>query len=155
MITQLARAVVAALVMLVAAQAAAAQTGKSGKPGKTEDELAAEAFAETLNEALRRPREGETRVRAQLTRVECGRKGKGLVFILRAGGRTLRLTAAGFGGLHIMAYTPDAGAELSCGARKTEPHAVVTYRAPTDARPKTDGALVALEFVPAEFRLKQ
>ena len=120
--------------------------------GKTNEELAAETFSSALNEALRKPREGETRVLARLTRIECGPKG--LVFVFKAGERTLRLTAAGFGGLHIVAYTREAGAELSCGARKTETPAVATFRAGTDARAKTDGALVAMEFVPADFQLK-
>lgn len=122
------------------------------RPGKTDDELAAEAFASSINEALRKPREGETRVRAVLTRIECGRKG--LVFVFKAGERQLRLNSAGFTGLHIVAYTGEAGAELSCGARKPEAPAVVTYRPPPGARPKSDGTLVALEFVPADFRLK-
>ncbi|HEX8852792.1 MAG TPA: hypothetical protein VF754_04860 [Pyrinomonadaceae bacterium] len=54
-----------------------------------------------------------------------------------------------------MAFTTEAGSELTCGARKTQSPVVVTYRRPQDARAKTDGALVALEFVPAKFRLKQ
>ncbi len=120
--------------------------------GRTDDELAAEALSSSLNDALRRPREGETRVRAVLTHIECGQKG--LVFVLRAGERTLRLAAAGFGGLHIVAYTREAGAELACGARKVEAPSVVTYRAAPNARAKTDGSLVALEFVPADFKLK-
>ncbi|MFN2416712.1 MAG: peptidase MA family metallohydrolase [Pyrinomonadaceae bacterium] len=112
-----------------------------------------EAMAEALGEALRKPEAGETRLRAALTRIECGPKG--LVFVFKAGERTLRLTSAGFNGLHIVAYTPEAGAELSCGARKAEAHAVVTYRGKADERAKTDGALVALEFVPASFKLGQ
>ncbi|HEX8723650.1 MAG TPA: tetratricopeptide repeat protein, partial [Pyrinomonadaceae bacterium] len=120
--------------------------------GRTDEERAAAALSDALNEALRKPQAGETRVRAALTRIECG--AKGLVFVVRAGGRTLRLAAAGFAGLHIVAYTQDAGAELSCGARKAETAVVVTYRAPADARAKTDGALIALEFVPANFELK-
>ncbi|HEX8502610.1 MAG TPA: tetratricopeptide repeat protein [Pyrinomonadaceae bacterium] len=120
---------------------------------KTDDERAAAAFSDALNEALRQPRPGETRVRAQLARIECGPKG--LVFVFKAGERTLRLAAAGFGGLHIVAYTQDAGAELACGPRKAETVAVVTYRADAaDARAKTDGSLVAMEFVPAGFQLK-
>lgn len=168
--TQHARALFVALGLLLAAQAAAgtglaALGGARQKeqrvtvsdppprpPGKTDDELAAEAFASSLNEALRKPREGESRARAVLTRVECGRKG--LVFVFKAGDRQLRLTSAGFTGLHIVAYTSEAGAELSCGARKPETPVVVTYRPPAGARPKSDGSLVALEFVPADFRLK-
>ncbi|HEX8560377.1 MAG TPA: tetratricopeptide repeat protein [Pyrinomonadaceae bacterium] len=123
------------------------------EPGKTDDELAAEALSSALAEALRKPRAGETRVRAVLTRIECVPRG-GLVFVFRAGARQLRLTSAGFDGLHIIAYTPDAGGELACGARKTETTAVVTYRPSADARSRSDGALVALEFVPADFQLK-
>ena len=123
------------------------------KDTRSQEEMASAAMSEALNEALRKPASGETRVRAMLTRIECGPKG--LVFVFKAGERTLRLASAGFGGLHIVAYTRDAGAELSCGARKSEAPAVVTYRAAADARAKTDGALVALEFVPADFQLKQ
>jgi len=123
------------------------------EPAKTNDELAAEAFASALNDALRAPQAGETRVRAVLTRIECGQKG--LVFVFKEGERTLRLAAAGFNGLHIMAYTPDAGSELSCGPRKKATTAVVTFRPNADARAKTDGSLVAMEFVPGNFQLKQ
>ena len=109
-------------------------------------------FLELTRRGVPTPEAGETRLRAALTRIECGPKR--LVFVFRAGDRTLRLASAGFGGLHIVAYTPEAGAELSCGARKAETPAVVTYCGKADARAKTDGALVALEFVPADFQLK-
>jgi tetratricopeptide (TPR) repeat protein len=122
-------------------------------PRKSVEEMVAEAFEQSIREALREPREGETRVRAVLTGIECGRKG--LVFVLRAGERTLRLTAPGFGGLHLVNFNQGADGQLTCGARKPETPAVVTYRAGTDARARTDGALVALEFVPADFQLKQ
>jgi hypothetical protein len=121
--------------------------------GKTDDELAAEAFNATLNEALRKPLAGETRVRGVLTRIEC--VPEGLVFFVKAGASQLRLSSGGFTEIHIIAFTPDAGKEMSCGARKRESPAVFTYRARADAAAKTDGSLVALEFVPASFQLKQ
>jgi tetratricopeptide (TPR) repeat protein len=119
----------------------------------SDEERAAEAVSDALNEALRKPLEGETRVRATLVRIEC--VPKGLVFVFKAGERTLRLASADFKGLHIVAYTPDAEGELSCGPRKRETHVVITYRPAADARAKTDGALVALEFVPADFQLSR
>jgi tetratricopeptide (TPR) repeat protein len=121
--------------------------------GKSDDELAAEAFASALNDALRKPLEGETRVRGVLTRIECGPKG--LVFVVKADERLLRLSSSDFSSIHIIAFTPDAGRELSCGPRRVESPAVFTYRAAADARAKTDGSLVALEFVPANFQLKR
>ncbi|MFL6256501.1 MAG: peptidase MA family metallohydrolase [Pyrinomonadaceae bacterium] len=128
------------------------EAADNSKPRKSEEEMMAEALAESINDALRRPQEGETRVRAVLTRIECGPKG--LVFVLKAGERTLRLTAAGFGGLHLVNFSQQTESELTCGARKSETPAVVTYRPNADARSKTDGALVAMELVPANFQLK-
>jgi predicted Zn-dependent protease len=122
-------------------------------PRKSEDELVAEALAQAINDALRKPQEGETRARAILTRIECGQKG--LVFVFKAGERTLRLAAAGFGGLHLVNFSQQVESELTCGARKSETPAVITYRANADTRSKTDGSLVGLELVPANFQLKQ
>jgi tetratricopeptide (TPR) repeat protein len=122
-------------------------------PRKSEEERVAEAMAQAIRDALRKPQDGETRVRAVLTRIECGPKG--LVFVLRAGDRTLRLAASGFGGLHLVNFNQEADSQLTCGERKTETPSVVTYRAAADARAKTDGALVALEMVPANFQLQQ
>jgi hypothetical protein len=124
-------------------------------PGKTDDELVAEAFAASIREALRKPAQGETRVVGLFTRVECTAK-SGVVFNVKVGKRLLKLRRDDFNGLHLMAFTPDAaGRELACGPRKPEAHVVATYL-PAAARPrvKTDGALVALEFVPADFRLR-
>jgi hypothetical protein len=125
------------------------------RPGKTDDELVAEAFAASIREALRKPAEGETRVVGLFTRVDCGARG-GVVFNVKVGKRLLKLNREGFDGLHLMAFTPDAaGRELVCGPRKPLAHVVATYR-PAASGPgvKTDGALVALEFVPADFKLK-
>ena len=121
------------------------------RPRKSEEERIAEAMAQAINDALRKPQSGETRLLALLTRIDCGPKG--MVFVLKAGDRTLRLSAAGFGGLHIIAFTQEAGTEISCGPRKAEAPVVVTYRGAADARAKTDGALVALELVPSNFKL--
>jgi hypothetical protein len=128
------------------------EAADNGAPRKSEEERVAEAMSQAIRDALRRPQEGETHVQASLTRIECGPKG--LVFVLKAGDRTLRLAAAGFGNLHLMNFNQEADAQLTCGARKSETPSVVTYRAAADARAKTDGILVALEFVPANFQLK-
>ncbi|HST51078.1 MAG TPA: hypothetical protein VLJ61_03630 [Pyrinomonadaceae bacterium] len=119
--------------------------------GKSEDELAAEAFSASLNDALRKPLKGETRRVGTLTQIECA--GGGLVFTVEAEGRTLRLTSRGFEGLQIVAYTPQAGTQLTCGPRKLQSRAIVTYRAAPGAR--DDGSIVALEFVPENFKLRQ
>lgn len=120
--------------------------------GKSEEQLVAEAVAESIRGALRKPAAGETRARGVLAKVDC--TAKGLVFHVRSGRRVLRLHAAGFDRLHIMAFTAEAGGELTCGERSPESNVVVTYRAKADAKAKTDGSLAAVEFVPDDFQLK-
>jgi tetratricopeptide (TPR) repeat protein len=120
---------------------------------KSEAELEAEAISSTLNDALRKPQQGETRLLGTLSRIECG--SGGLVFSVESGDRTLRLTSRDFDSLHIIAYTPQAGNQLTCGPRKIQSRVVVTYRAAAGGRTKTDGAAVALEFVPDNFKLSQ
>lgn len=121
--------------------------------GKTEEQLVAEALAEAIRGSLRPPKAGETRARGVLWRIECAPKG--IVFHVRAGRRALKLQAAGFDGLHIMAYnTREAGDEITCGERSPESHVVVTYRPKADAKSKIDGSLASVEFVPADFQLK-
>jgi tetratricopeptide (TPR) repeat protein len=123
---------------------------RADAPGEMSE---ADALNMSINEALRKPLEGETRLVGTLTRVECGPKG--LVFVVKSGERTMRLSAKGFDDVRITAYTQEAGAELSCGPLKRESLVVVTFRASADARAKTDGPLAALEFVPSNFKLKQ
>src|SRR5579885_2116787 len=117
--------------------------------GKSVDELASEAFAASLNDALRKPLAGETRVVGTLTRIECA--ADRLVFTVESEAYTLRLTSRDFGDVQIVAYTPQAGTQLSCGPRKLQSRAVVTYRPASGA--KSDGTIVALEFVPENFKL--
>jgi tetratricopeptide (TPR) repeat protein len=106
-----------------------------------------------LHQVLRKPLEGEVRVQGLLTSIDCN--SRGLVFIIKVGERLLKLQSAGFDSLHLVAYTPEAQGELTCGARKPENAVVVTYRPSKDAKAKVDGAMTAMEFVPAGFVLKQ
>jgi tetratricopeptide (TPR) repeat protein len=126
---------------------------QQAQSGKSSDESPEEAFTSSLNDALRKPLAGETRLLGTLTRIECS--GGGLVFTVEAGGRTLRLTSRDFDSLQIVAYTPQAGSQLSCGPRKLQSRVVVTFRAAKVARAKSDGEMVALEFVPDNFKLRQ
>ena len=138
---------------------AAARSQRAGQTQSEDDDnegppmTEAEARAVALQEALRKPQEGETRVQGVLTRIECGPKG--IVFHVKVGERVLRLQSGSFESIQLTAFTPDAGSEITCGPRKAENPVVVTYRAQADARARTDGPLLALEFVPADFRLKQ
>ncbi len=121
--------------------------------GKTEEQSPAEALSSAIHDALRKPLEGERRVQGLLTRVECD--AKGILFHIKVGERTLKMRSSDFNGIHILAFTSEAGGEITCGLRKPESAVVVTYRPTTDARVNADGSIVALEFVPANFKLRE
>jgi tetratricopeptide (TPR) repeat protein len=110
------------------------------------------ALSLAIQEALRKPLAGEARVQGLLVRIDCNQKG--VVFNIKVGSRVLKLQSEGFDNLHIVAYTPDAGSRIGCGARKPENPVIITYRAAADTRARVDGEMVAIEFVPATFQLK-
>lgn len=104
-----------------------------------------------LREALRKPVEGEKQVQGLLVSIECD--AKGITFIIQTGAGMLRLRAARFEDLDIVAFTTDAGGEISCGPRKPHDTIVVCYVPSSDSRAKVDGKAISLEFVPKDFKL--
>jgi hypothetical protein len=105
-----------------------------------------------LREALRVPKEGETRLQGTLVKIECG--AKGIVFVVQSGTRTLRLLTKTFEDVDITTYDPKSGSEITCGPRKVESVVIVCYVPNTDKRLGADGILKSVEFVPADFKLK-
>lgn len=105
-----------------------------------------------LEEALRKPGEGETQIQGTLIRLDCD--AKGITFAVKLEDRLLRLHTDRFENMTITAYTTDAGGEITCGPRKPENPVVVCYVPTGNARAKTDGVIKSLEFVPKEFKLK-
>lgn len=113
-----------------------------------------DAFNQAINQALRKPQAGEQRVLGYLTAIECDPKGQ--VFVVRADNQTLKLRLSGGQNLMLMAFTPEmTGGQIECGARKPENFVVASFRTATNAKSKEAGEVVALEFVPNNFKLKQ
>jgi len=104
-----------------------------------------------LREALRKPAEGEKQIQGLLVRVECS--AKTITFVIQAGEKVLRLQAAKFEDVEIVAFTNDAGGEITCGSRKPPDTIVICYVPAADARSKVDGKILSLEFVPKNFKL--
>jgi tetratricopeptide (TPR) repeat protein len=114
---------------------------------------AEEAMAEALHEALRKPKDGEVRVRGQLLRIDC--TSKEVVYAVQADGRTLKLSSRDFQDVDFTTYTDTGGGKISCGARKPIDEVVIIYKPSSNAKSKSDGTLVSVEFVPGGFTLKQ
>jgi hypothetical protein len=105
-----------------------------------------------LEEALRKPQAGEKHLQGMLTSVQCD--AKGIVFQVRAGARLLKFHADNFEQVDITAFTTDVGGNISCGERKPENPVIISFAA-AKAASRFEGEVVALEFVPAKFVLKQ
>lgn len=119
---------------------------------EAEESTEAATTASALQEALRKPLAGETQVQGLLTRIECS--AKGVIFHVKVNGQILKLESASFESIQITAFTQEAGSEIGCGVRKPENAVVIVYRPSTDGRAKTDGTMLAIDFVPAGFQLK-
>jgi tetratricopeptide (TPR) repeat protein len=109
-------------------------------------------FAAALNEALRKPQQGEARLSGLLVRVDCSPKG--MIFTIKDESQTLKLRSNSFEDVIFMAFTNEVKSEIRCGVRDPTSSAVITYRLVKDAREKIDGELVAVEFVPRNFKLQ-
>ena len=122
-----------------------------GKP-PTDEEIAKlrdEAEFESINSALRKPKEGEERVAAHLSKIECS--GGNIVYIARAGDRPIRFQSKDFQGLYLMALESSFTSEIGCGTIKKEFFAILTYLPKENLKMKTRGELVSIEIVPEKF----
>jgi tetratricopeptide (TPR) repeat protein len=105
-----------------------------------------------LRDSLRKPAAGETQIQATLVRIDCD--AKGITFVVKANDRLRKLSVDSFRHMELTTFTEDAGRQITCGPRKPENNVVVSFVPTSDARAKSEGLLKAVEFVPADFRLK-
>lgn len=109
----------------------------------------------TLRESLRAPASGETQTQGLLLRVDCNLKEpRGIIFVVKVGERFLRLNTDDIRHVEFRSFSDDAHGHVTCGPRKPENNVVVAYVAADDPRPKVDGLIKAVEFVPPDFKLK-
>jgi tetratricopeptide (TPR) repeat protein len=113
--------------------------------------------SEYLQEAMRPVEEGEERIQGLFIKLDCDNKGTAY-FIVQGSDRLYKLRATSLMRVQLIAYTPDAGSEITCGTRKVPDNVVVTFRPakdPKDQRAKIDGDVIAVELVPKDFKLKK
>jgi tetratricopeptide (TPR) repeat protein len=119
--------------------------GNAAKGSTHDNEPSLELF-------LRKLQKGEQRVQGFLDRVECTQER--ILFSINTGRQMLTLQASGLERVRFVTFTPDVRGEISCGHRRPPNAVVVTYRKAAEPRPRNDGEMVAVEFVPATFYLQ-
>ena len=126
---------------------------RAGEDKPTGDEIAkaSEDFQmRGLNQALRGVADGEIRILGKVVKIDC--KGD-VTYTIKTDTETFQLSSKDFQTLIITTFIADAGdAEIGCGTDLATSKAVITYRPSTTAKAPVRGDLVALEFVPSNFR---
>ncbi len=92
--------------------------------------------------------EGE-QVCGMLVKVEC--EGEGATLFVEAGERMLKLHSDKLNHIRFVTYTADVRGQVTCGPRSPANPVLVTYRPSKDSNSKTDGEVIAVEFVPREW----
>ncbi len=134
----------------------AAQTGTT--PGASDSEafevivVNKDDPAAALRESLRKPATGERQIQGALSRIDCD--AKGITFVIKVSERLLKLSTDSFHHMNIVTFSNDSRGEITCGPRKIANNVVVAYVPSTAPRPKVDGVIKSIEFVPRDFQLK-
>ncbi len=127
------------------------ETGRS----PSDAELArrqSETNIRSINAALRPPGTGEQRLIGRVQKIDC-RSGP-VLYTIKAGGEIFTLTSKDFDALVLNAFDGVAAdIQVGCSTDLASFDAVITFRPAATPRGKLRGDLVAVEFVPSNFRL--
>lgn len=129
-----------------------------GRPTSADNEAPTEAFSPVATEPCDMPQPGPQlkklrfngeQVCGRLVSIECAETG--VMLSIDTGGRTLRLRRDAFSSIRFVSYTAEIKGRLSCGLRTPPVPVLVTYRSDKRGATKSDGEVIAVEFVPEEW----
>jgi hypothetical protein len=138
------------------------KAGGPGSPGRIETnnvpsdhelaKLQADTNLRAMNAALRKTKDGEERTIGRVQKIAC-RVGS-VVYTIGANDDIFTLTSKDFISLTLDAYDGRAARiRVGCDSDLSPFDAVITYRPTKNLGSRVRGELVAIEFVPAGFRL--
>jgi Tfp pilus assembly protein PilF len=131
-------------------------TDVSSPPVKNEDfdTQRRKAMLEAIKNALRQPLAGEKREIGFIEKVECSNKG--ITFFIKNANQLFKLSAGSPQAIQIKGFTPEIEQlQLGCQLKQVDIPVVFTYKENTDSKTKSNGELIALEFVPKSFSLEK
>jgi tetratricopeptide (TPR) repeat protein len=111
-----------------------------------------ESSIRAINEALRPTVSGEKRVLGYIEKIEC--KGSAITYQIRTVDGALALTSKDFQGLSMTSFVEGTeNLNIGCNENVSKQYSLLTYKDPAPAKPGSKGELVAVEFVPTDFRV--
>ena len=127
---------------------------KPGEEKPTLEEMAAataSAVMRAINQSLRPAATGEQRIIGRVSKIDC--KSGAVRYSVRAGSETFVLSSPDFRALTITTFVPESGgSEVGCDSDLSKANTVLTYRPSTAPKSDSRGDLIAIEFVPDNFR---
>jgi tetratricopeptide (TPR) repeat protein len=130
---------------------------RNDQPAEVVTEEQPRSASDYLQDALRPLEAGEERIQGLFVKLECDNKAIAY-FIVQVADRLYKIRATSLERIILIAYTTDAGSQLTCGSRKALENVVITFRPvtdPKDRKAKIDGDAIAVEMVPKDFVLKK
>ncbi len=106
----------------------------------------------SINQALKKPTESQKQVVGSIQKIICANNN--ITYSIKTATGAISLSSKDFQNLALVAFESDAeNAQIACNANLSKYTAVLTYQ--THKAPKLNslGELVAIDFVPADFRL--
>ena len=104
----------------------------------------------SINASIRKPADGEMRVLGSIEKIEC--KGGKVLFAVKTDSESFVLTSKDFQGLELNTFSETPLGEVGCGGDFAQLRAVLSFKPAPDQKAATRGELVAVDFVPANFR---
>ena len=127
---------------------------KSGEKPPTPEEIAKQREDDemySVNQALRKAATTEKQVIGHIQKIEC--KNSAITYTIKTDKETFFLSSNDFAGLTLTALIADVkDTEVGCGANIAPVNAVLTYQPRGDVKNTNHGELIAIEFVPNNFR---
>ena len=121
----------------------------------TEEELEKnrkQTESEAITEVLRKPRVGEERIVGKVSEIKCVRNK--IIFIVKTDNQIKHLESNSFKHLFLKTFTTEMrGVNVGCSTLKREVKAVLTYKPFEKITQNIVGNVVAIEFVPINFKL--
>ena len=107
------------------------------------------ASLRAINRSLRPVQDGERRVLGRITKIECD---DNITYSIKTDSEAFVVTSKDFRQLTILTFVPEVDGEVGCTSNLSASLIVITYRMMAEQKTPR-GELVALEFVPNDFRL--
>jgi len=116
------------------------------------DDRRRRAMMDAIKVSMRKPAAGEKQLLGFIEKADCG--SKHTFFHFKTKIQPLKMSVGSPNAIQMRAFINVENLQIGCGMKNVDVPVVVTYKEMPNAKTKSNGELVSLEFVPATFVLE-